>query len=114
MSPEVFAEAHKTLSKIFGNIIADPTNEKFRSLKKANAVVQDKLRHPACVQALLLCGFQDTGDTYVCRANADLSLMRQFTSSLKAYDPLSATPASSSAPAKASGSGVRMVNGTIV
>lgn len=83
MTADELTEAHKTLTKVFGNIIADPTNEKYRTLKKANAVVKEKLRHPCCIEALKLSGFQDMGEAYVCRSAADLSTMKQMAAALK-------------------------------
>ncbi|CAE7458214.1 unnamed protein product [Symbiodinium natans] len=85
--PEEYAEAHRTMVKVFSNVLADPKNEKFRTLRKANAVVQDKLKHPACKQALLLCGFTEEEDCYVCPPSADLSTMRRVCAQLKALPP---------------------------
>lgn len=99
LRPEEYAEAHSTMVKVFSNVLKDPKNEKFRTLRKANAVVQEKLKHPACTQALLMCGFADEGDCFVCEAAADLSTMRRVCAQLKASLP----PAS----------GVRIVDGVI-
>eukprot|EP00933_Yihiella_yeosuensis_P074540 TRINITY_DN8348_c3_g1_i1.p1 TRINITY_DN8348_c3_g1~~TRINITY_DN8348_c3_g1_i1.p1 ORF type:complete len:349 (+),score=55.81 TRINITY_DN8348_c3_g1_i1:23-1048(+) len=107
LKPEEFLEAHKTMSKILGNIIADPKNEKFRTLRKTNAVVKEKLRHPACIQALSMCGFVDDGEHYVCPMVADLSAARHVLAALKAHSTsAAATPAATG--------GTRLVNGVIV
>lgn len=111
MGAEGYAEAHSTLLKVFGNIIKDPNNEKFRTLKKENAVVKQKLNHPACIQALLTCGFQDMGDVYMCRSGADLALMRKMQSALQKNPPGEAVARPS---AGYSGGGTRLVNGVIV
>jgi len=111
MSRAELDEAHKTLTKVFGNILAEPGNAKFRTLKKANAVVQEKLRHPACREVLLLCGFEDTSEAYVCRSNADLSVMRQMASLLKAFRPEAPFPAAT--PDQGASTGTRIVNGVI-
>ena len=58
----VFVEAHRTLLKVFENILRQPDEAKFRTLRKANAVVQEKLCHHTCIDALKLCGFIDTGE----------------------------------------------------
>ncbi|OLP95754.1 hypothetical protein AK812_SmicGene22068 [Symbiodinium microadriaticum] len=99
LRPEEYAEAHSTIMKVFSNVLKDPKNEKFRTLRKANAVVQEKLKHPACTQALLMCGFADEGECFVCEPGADLSTMRRVCAQLKASPP----PAS----------GVRIVDGVI-
>eukprot|EP00434_Breviolum_minutum_P021617 symbB.v1.2.019080.t1/scaffold1547.1/size112433/1 len=95
--PEEFAEAVRTLSKVFGNILSQPTNEKYRSLRKDNAVVKEKLKHPSCVASLQLCGFVEDGDFYVCPESSDLTTMRRVSAILKAV-PLD---------------GVRIVDGVI-
>eukprot|EP00929_Paragymnodinium_shiwhaense_P084464 TRINITY_DN45162_c0_g1_i1.p1 TRINITY_DN45162_c0_g1~~TRINITY_DN45162_c0_g1_i1.p1 ORF type:complete len:393 (+),score=101.40 TRINITY_DN45162_c0_g1_i1:78-1256(+) len=118
MDAAEFAESTKTLVKVLGNIVAEPGNEKFRTLKKSNAIVKDKLRHPACLEALQLCGFRDGGDTWVCPATVDLSLMKKFASALQNYRPPAApapVPAATSTGGyTAAGSGTRLVNGVIV
>lgn len=111
MSREGYAEAHATLLKVFGNILKEPTNEKFRSLKKENAVVKQKLNHPACIQALLTCGFEDRGDVYVCRSAVDFNMMRQMQIALQKNQPGQAPQQIGSAP---SGQGTRLVNGVII
>lgn len=108
MVPEEFLEAHRTLSRIFGNILADPTNEKYRTLNKANAVVKEKLRHPSCIAALQLCGFTDGGEAYVCRPAADLALMREMAGELKALPEFTELPSPGAA------AGTRLVDGVIV
>lgn len=118
MSIEDFAEAHKTLLKVMGNILADPTNEKYRTLRKENAAVKVKLRHPACIAALKLCGFTDTPEAYVCRPAVDLALMRGMCAALKANPAPVATQvgsvgASAAADARG-GAATRLVNGVIV
>ncbi|CAJ1343750.1 unnamed protein product, partial [Effrenium voratum] len=65
LRPEEFGEAVRTLTKVFGNILSEPKNAKFRSLRKGNAVVKEKLKHPACLAALTMCGFVDDGECYV-------------------------------------------------
>jgi len=97
LRPEEFAEAVRTLSKVFGNILSQPTNEKYRSLRKDNAVVKEKLKHPSCVASLQLCGFVEDGDFYVCPESSDLTTMRRVSAILKAV-PLD---------------GVRIVDGVI-
>jgi len=112
MAPAKFAEAHRTLLRVFGNVLSDPANEKFRTLKKANAIVQEKLQHPACIEMLRLCGFSDMGEVYACRQAADLSLMRRMTAVLKARPP--GTAAKDLKVTSGTGGGTRLVNGVIV
>jgi len=118
MAPSDFQNAHSTLLKVFNNILSEPGNEKYRSLKKSNAVVKEKLCHPACIEALRLCGFSDTGEAYVCRQAADLSVMRRMSSALRASSLQSSQKglaAAGPAPVSTgSAGGRRIVNGVIV
>jgi len=84
MAPTDFLNAHSTLLKVFNNILFEPGNDKYRTLKKGNAVVQAKLCHPACIKVLRLGGFSDVGEAYVCRPAADLSVMRRMSAALRA------------------------------
>lgn len=101
-------QVQETLQKVFGNILTNPGNEKFRSLKKANTLVKDRLKHSSCVALLRLCGFEDRGEAYVCPVTADLTAMRKTVSALQltTYVPPPQVTESSS-------SGVRIVNGVI-
>eukprot|EP00913_Durusdinium_trenchii_P016186 g15211.t1 len=99
LRPEEFSEAVRTLTKIFDNILSQPKNAKFRSLRKENAVVKEKLKHPSCLASLRLCGFVEDADVFVCPDSVDLSTMRRVCTQLKAV-PLS--------------EGVRLVDGVIV
>jgi len=117
LSSAQVAEAQKTLGKVFGNILREPANEKFRTLKKANPVVADKLKHPACLRALQMGGFRDNGEAYVCELSTDLSCMRQINTLLDKVScaPVAKAVGASSAPATSGGSGrTRLVNGVIV
>jgi len=119
MAPADFRNAHSTLLKVFSNILSEPGNEKYRTLKKGNAVVQEKLRHPACIEALRLCGFSDAGEAYVCRPAADLSVMRRMSLALRVSSLQSAQqgPAAAGPPASVSigsAGGRKIVNGVIV
>jgi len=119
MAPADFRNAHSTLLKVFSNILSEPGNEKYRTLKKSNAVVQEKLCHPACIEALRLCGFSDMGEAYVCRQAADLSVMRRMSSTLRTSSLQSSQQASAAAGPAASVSsgsagGRKIVNGVIV
>ncbi|CAL1127273.1 unnamed protein product [Cladocopium goreaui] len=96
---EEFAEAVRTLGKVFGNILSQPKNEKYRSLRKDNAVVKEKLKHPSCIASLQLCGFFDDGDFFVCPDSRDLTTMRRVCGLLKEV-PLT--------------EGVRIVDGVIM
>lgn len=96
---EEFAEAVRTLGKVFGNILSQPKNEKYRSLRKDNAVVKEKLKHPSCIASLQLCGFFDDGDFFVCPDSTDLTTMRRVCGLLKEV-PLT--------------EGVRIVDGVIM
>ncbi|CAK9081963.1 AN1-type zinc finger protein 1 (Zinc finger AN1-type-containing protein 1) [Durusdinium trenchii] len=83
LRPEEFSEAVRTLTKIFDNILSQPKNAKFRSLRKENAVVKEKLKHPSCLASLRLCGFVEDADVFVCPDSVDLSTMRRVCTQLK-------------------------------
>jgi len=119
MAPKDFRNAHSTLLKVSNNILSEPGNEKYRTLKKSNAIVQEKLCHPACIEALRLCGFSDVDEAYVCRSAADLSVMRRMSAALRAGSLQSSQQGSAAAGLAApvstwSAGGRRIVNGVIV
>lgn len=99
------AQVKETLLKVFGNILNNPGNEKFRSLKKANALVKERLRHPSCIALLKLCRFEDREDVYVCPSAVDLTPMRKTVAALQRVGDAGSS--------ESGGSGVRIVNGVI-
>mmetsp|Transcript_26246 Transcript_26246/g.48037 ORF Transcript_26246/g.48037 Transcript_26246/m.48037 type:complete len:330 (-) Transcript_26246:42-1031(-) len=77
LSPSQARETYETLTKVLGNIIQNPTEAKFRNLKKENKMVSEKLcRTSSSISVLLALGFEDTGATYTCPPTADLDQMR--------------------------------------
>jgi hypothetical protein len=75
--PSQAQETYQTLAKIFGNILDNPTEAKFKSLKKDNKVIAGKiLRSNHAASLLLTIGFDDDGTTYTLPQEADLELLR--------------------------------------
>lgn len=75
--PAQSKEVFDTLGKIFGNIVGNPTEPKFRSLKKENKVITEKLgKSNGAVSLLLAVGFEDSGSTYTCPEAAPLDNMQ--------------------------------------
>lgn len=67
--PSQARETYETLAKIFGNILKNPTEVKFRTLKKDNKVIAAKvLRSKHAASLLLALGFDDEGGAYTCPA----------------------------------------------
>jgi hypothetical protein len=77
LQPARARETYTTLNKILGNIVQNPTEPKFRSLKKSNKMMSEKVcSSPHACSLLLAIGFDDTGEAYVCPGDADLEPMR--------------------------------------
>ena len=61
---EAYAGTAKVLRMLVRNLRKEPTNPKFRSIKKDNKAVKAKvLAFPAAVEVLKLAGFEDDGTT---------------------------------------------------
>lgn len=74
--PSQAAQIYKTLGKVLGNIIKNPDEPKFRSLKKENKLVAETLGKSQSAMALLLqIGFKDVGSMYQCPPGTDLTDM---------------------------------------
>lgn len=70
-------EICRTLAKVFGNILANPSEPKFRTLKKDNKSVAERICISiAAVQLLIQVGFEDHDESYCCPENSDLEHMR--------------------------------------
>jgi len=77
LSPAEARETYETLAKVLGNILANPGEAKFRSLKKDNKVIAVKiLRSNNAASLLLAMGFEDEGGAYRLEPDADLETMR--------------------------------------
>lgn len=71
-------EVYETLRKVLSNIVKNPTEPKFRTLKKENKVVSEKLcRSHNAISCLLALGFDDNGVAYVCPEDVDLGLIQE-------------------------------------
>jgi len=77
LPPPQAREVYEVLFKILNNIIQNPAEAKFRTLKKENKVVADKLaRSGGALSTLLAVGFDDQDATYHCPMGAGLDEMR--------------------------------------
>jgi len=94
--PAQARETYQTLAKILGNILKNPGEEKFRSLKKENKMIAEKVsRSGNAVSLLLAIGFDDDGGMYRLPADTDLEMVRM------AHDLLECMILSSEEPAPA-------------
>lgn len=74
--PSQAPQIYKTLGKVLGNIVKNPDELKFRTLKKDNKIVVDTLgKSKSAIELLLLVGFQDAGSIYQCPPSTDLTDM---------------------------------------
>lgn len=76
LPPEDVRETYQTISKILGNILANPGEGKFRSLKKDNKLICKVLRSQHASSLLLALGFEDDGAMYLLPSDADLEIVR--------------------------------------
>mmetsp|Transcript_37799 Transcript_37799/g.112840 ORF Transcript_37799/g.112840 Transcript_37799/m.112840 type:complete len:480 (-) Transcript_37799:122-1561(-) len=75
--PEQASEVYTTLAKVFGNILRNPCDDKFRTLRKNNKLVAGSLgTSMSAVSLLCLVGFEDEEDVFHCPMTADLEQMR--------------------------------------
>jgi len=76
--------AYATLAKVMGNILRNPTEPKFRTLRKDNRLVADNICSSlAAVSLLLLVGFEDHDSTFCCPEGTDLEQMRAVSEALQ-------------------------------
>lgn len=72
----VEASSQDTLRKVLNNIVQNPSEPKFKTLKKENKLVADKIcACPNTISLLLALGFDDCGVTYECPADANYEMM---------------------------------------
>lgn len=71
--PSQLGEVYETLAKVLRNVYQNPTEPKFRTLKKENKTIQDKVcKSQAAISLLLAVGFEDEGATFHCPEGVDL------------------------------------------
>lgn len=76
LAPEQAKEAYATLTKVLVNILRDPSNPKFRTLRKDNRLVAESLCVSiAAVSLLLIVGFEDQEGAFYCPEFTDLAEM---------------------------------------
>jgi hypothetical protein len=77
LPPAEARETYETLAKVLGNMLNNPGEAKFRSLKKDNKVISGKiLRSNNAASLLLAIGFEDDGVAYTCPPGSDLETIR--------------------------------------
>lgn len=77
LTPPEALETYQTLAKIFGNILDNPSEAKFRNLKKDNKVISGKiLRSNHAASLLLAIGFEDEEGMYRLPLDSDLDVLR--------------------------------------
>lgn len=70
-------EVYATLAKVLRNIVRNPSESKFRTLKKDNQLVAENICiSMAAVSFLLLIGFEDCDSHYHCPFSTDLEQIR--------------------------------------
>lgn len=75
-SPEVFMDASQLLLKFASNIINNPDNPKYRSIRVGNKIFQSRLLPVnGAVECLFTMGFQERGDQLVCPQGDSLENM---------------------------------------
>ncbi|XP_042882108.1 peptide-N(4)-(N-acetyl-beta-glucosaminyl)asparagine amidase-like, partial [Penaeus japonicus] len=82
---ELLEAALETLLKIAGNILRDPSNEKYRSVNLSSNVVEKKLI-PAvgALEVLFLMGFEEGEDKLVLPSNDSLERVNRYQKELLA------------------------------
>ncbi|GIL81998.1 hypothetical protein Vretimale_1559 [Volvox reticuliferus] len=74
---EAFKTACATMMRYLGNIAANPGEEKFRTIRLANAAFQQRVSSlPGAINFLVTCGFEKTDDALVMRPeNVNVELL---------------------------------------
>lgn len=77
-TPQVARDRCQTLTKIVWNILQNPTEVRFRSLRKGSKALTTKLGGPskAALTFLLVLGFEDSGEAYTFPQDADFRPMQ--------------------------------------
>lgn len=77
-------KSRATLAKILGNLVKDPTNEKYRKLRLSNAVVKAKIVDvPFALGVLEAVGFVAEGDEMALSGTVDVDLVRNAIDALQ-------------------------------
>jgi len=104
LPPDESSEVYATLGKIFGNILRNPEQAKFRTLKKDNRLVAERVcGSMGAISLLFMVGFEDTDETYTCPMTTNLEQMLQAKETIDhmtmSLDLLDQPASSSTAPA---------------
>nr|CEL69039.1 TPA: nnucleoredoxin, putative [Neospora caninum Liverpool] len=76
LSEDAKVTGYSTVVKIVNNILNNPGDPKYLSLKKNNASVQARLGNRNFIKILKLAGFQETPDAYKCSECPDTAKLR--------------------------------------
>jgi len=109
LPPDESSEVYATLGKIFGNILRNPEQAKFRTLKKDNRLVAERVcGSMGAISLLFMVGFEDTEESYTCPMTTNLEQMaiaretiEHMTMSLDLLDQPAASSTSLAAPVAA-------------
>nr|AZL94444.1 transposase [Nephromyces sp. MMRI]AZL94445.1 transposase [Nephromyces sp. MMRI] len=72
------AEGLKTIVRIISNLIQNPGDPKYMSLKKDNVAVQSKLDTAELLEILKIIGFSETKDAFVATENPNLNALKSI------------------------------------
>lgn len=104
LPPDESSEVYATLGKIFANILRNPEQAKFRTLKKDNRLVAERLcGSMGAISLLFMVGFEDVDETYTCPMTTNLEQMAKAKETIEhmtmSLDMLDQPASSSTAPA---------------
>eukprot|EP00698_Gefionella_okellyi_P023028 TRINITY_DN7736_c0_g1_i1.p2 TRINITY_DN7736_c0_g1~~TRINITY_DN7736_c0_g1_i1.p2 ORF type:complete len:353 (-),score=83.13 TRINITY_DN7736_c0_g1_i1:1740-2681(-) len=68
------------------NILEHPEEAKYRTIKKTNSVLQQRLAFPGCIDLLKALGWVEVGDNYVLDVSSIIGLAREFAKISDAVD----------------------------
>ncbi|PFH35273.1 nucleoredoxin family protein [Besnoitia besnoiti] len=77
LSDEERTVGYSTLVKVVSNILNNPGDPKYLTLKKSNASVQSKLGNRNFIKILKLAGFQETPEAYKCSEYPDTGKLKE-------------------------------------
>lgn len=84
LPPAQAQKVHGTLFKVLGNILRNPCEPKFRTLRKENKLVAENICiSMAAVSLLFMIGFEDRDESYHCPMSTDLEQMQALSDVLR-------------------------------
>ncbi|PHJ14824.1 nucleoredoxin family protein [Cystoisospora suis] len=77
LNSESTKAGYTTLVKVINNILQNPGDPKYLSLRKGNATVQSKLGNRNFIKILKIAGFTETPDAYKCSDDPDTAKLKE-------------------------------------